>query len=466
LACSDDLKTLISAIPPWAYSGQPPSLNPPGGVTGVTPQQVHFYERLTDPDLGPNGPALLYKFRVMQFGYPPGNPGNPSLVVFTPLTDKITQQQSILNLFKNHTDSQSGVGDPTTFQQNIGIANAFDSAKQQMEGTNQDNFTRFFNSTIQGPVIVDQMKNLLCTPDSIGQMLRSVLDLIAGTSSFTFDHIINLLGGMTIDEFFTTLDGIFSDIAGLFDYVNYIISLDLSQFSFAQAYVQKFTLGQFLASMANGEGRGNCIVRAMLEEFTGSDNLRDAITAINIETGKEERAAEAASEAETEFEKQKAYDSQTKEKEIFFKPVDDDLIMRGIVTGTPTPTPPPIDAATIASIINTINTINSRITTLGNQVQTFLDHMDSNTSSLDGGYFDENFDGGSDGVVLKDSIWSVSQTPTPTPTPTPSPSASPRPRLPPMMRLLLPQPLPLRMVLPPTPNPSPPTSPSEVDGTR
>jgi len=394
LLCSEDLKTLASAIPPWAYNG-------PLGSQEVTPEQAHFYDRIVSV----GGDDLLSKLRTLQFG--------PEIAVGSQptFTDNLTTQQEQMSSFRSHTDAQSGVGDPVTLQRTMGIASAFDSAKQQMEGTDQDNFTRFFNSTIQGPIIIEQMKNLLCIPDSLGQMLRSILDLIASSLPFTLDDIIALFGGMGVDEFFDKLDQMLSDLAGFFEYMNYIISLDLSQFSLAQAYVQRFTLGQFLAAMVNGDGRGNCIMRAMLEEFTGSDNLRDAITAIDIERDKEERAAEAASAAQTESGKQRAYDSQTKEKEMFFEPVSDELILQGIVTGTPTPTPPPIDAATAAMIQAKLVELDARTMSVGYKIVA-LESSTLDDGVHDGGYFAEDQDGGDDGVVPSDSEW---YTPTPTP---------------------------------------------------
>jgi len=407
LLCSDDLKTLASAIPPWWYTGG--SEPGPGGET-ITEEQAHFYNRIIDA----NGTDLLYKLRTLQFGSELALEPTPSF------TDKLTSQQSQITSFKNHTDQQSGVGDPTNFQRTMGIASAYDSAKQQMEGKDQDNFTGFFNSSIQGPIIVDQMKNLLCTPDSLGQILRSILDMIAGSLPFDLDDITDLLGGLDLDDFFDKLDQTLSDLAGFFEYLNYIVSLDLSQFNLAKAYVQKFTLGQFVAAMVRGDGRGNCIMRAMLEEFTGSDNLRDAISTIDVERDKEERAAAQASEAKTESGKQRAYDSQTTDKEKFFEPVDDDLILQGIETSTPTPTPPPIDEATAAMIRLRLLELDQRTMVLGYTVRDLI--VTTPTPEIccevvDGGYFDEGASGGSDGVVPRDSEW---YTPTPTPTPTPS----------------------------------------------
>lgn len=398
LLCSEDLKTLTSSIPPWIYDGT-------SGSEDVTPEQEHFYNRITSV----GGTDLLSKLRTLQYGPESAFGSQPTL------TDKLTTQQEQMGAFKSHTDQQSGVGDPVTFQRTMGIASAYDSAKQQMEGKDQDNFTGFFNSTIQGPIVVEQMKNLLCNPDSLGQILRNILDLIAGSLPFTLDDIANLLGGMAIDEFFDKLDQMFSDLAGFFEYLNYIVSLDLSQFSLAQVYVQKFTLGQFLAAMVNGDGRGNCIMRAMLEEFTGSDNLRDAITAIDIERDKEERAAAAASAAQTESGKQRAYDSETKEKEIFFEPVPDELILQGVVTGTPTPTPPPIDSETAAMIQAKLLELDQRTMSVGYRVASMVTPT-PDTGELDGGYFNEGEDGGEDGIVPSDSEWY-------TPTPTPSPSS-------------------------------------------
>jgi hypothetical protein len=402
LLCSEDLKTLVSAIPPWAYDGT-------SGSADVTPDQQNFYNRIT----GVGGGDLLSKLRTLQYGPESSFGSQPTF------TDNLTNQQIQMSAFKSHTDDQSGVGDPVAFQRTMGIASAYDSSKQQMEGTDQDNFTGFFNSSIQGPIIVDQMKNLLCNRDSVGQILRSILDLIAGSLPFTLDDIAALLGGLSIDEFFDNLDQMLSELAGFFEYLNYIVSLDLSQFSLAEAYIQKFTLGQFLAAMVNGDGRGNCIMRAMLEEFTGSDNLRDAITAIDIERDKEERAAAAASDAQTESGKQRAYDSETKEKEIFFEPVPDELILQGVVTGTPTPTPPPIDAATAAMIQDRLSQLDARTMSLGYEQERLrnltLVAPTSTPEFLDGGYFNEDEEGGEDGLVPSDSEWYSPPTPTPTP---------------------------------------------------
>jgi hypothetical protein len=187
----------------------------------------------------------------------------------------------------------------------------------------------------------------------------------------------------------------------------------------AEAYIQKFTLGQALAAMVNGDGRGNCIMRAMLEEFTGSDNLRDAITAIDVERDKEQRAAEVASAAQTESGKQRAYDSQTKEKEVFFEPVPDELVLQGIVTGTPTPTPPPIDAATAAMIQAKLSQLDARTMSLGYEQERLrnltLVAPTPTPEFLDGGYFNEDEEGGEDGIVPSDSEWYSPPTPTPTP---------------------------------------------------
>lgn len=399
--CSEDLKTLASSIPPWTYDGN-------SGSEDVTPEQEHFYDRI----VGAGGTGLLSKLRTLQFG------SESAFGSQETFTDKLTSQQERMSSFKSHTDQQSGAGDPVAFQRTMGIASAYDSAKQQMEGQDQDNFTGFFNSTIQGPIIIEQMKNLLCIPDSLGQILRSILDLIAGSLPFTLDDITNLLGGLELDEFFEKLDQMLSDMAGFFEYLNYIVSLDLSQFSLAQAYVQKFTLGQFMAAIVKGDGRGNCIMRAMLEEFTGSDNLRDAITAIDVERDKEERAAAAASDAQTESGKQRAYDSQTEDKEIFFEPVPDELILQGIVTGTPTPTPPPIDAATAALIQAKLLELDARTMQVGYEQQRLaMIVTPTPDGEVDGGYFDEGAAGGSDGVVASDSEWYTPTTPTPTPTP-------------------------------------------------
>jgi hypothetical protein len=280
--------------------------------------------------------------------------------------------------------------------------------------------TGFFNSTIQGPIIVQQMLNLLCVPDSLGQILRNILDLIAGILPFTLDDIIGLLGGMSLDAFFDKLDQMLSDMAGFFEYLNYIVSLDLSRFSLAQAYVQKFTLGQFLAAIVNGDGRGNCIMRAMLEEFTGSDNLRDAITAIDIERDKEQKATAAAASATTELGKDRANKQKKTDKEIFFEPVADELIFEGVVTGTPTPTPA-LDPQTVALLEQKLAEIEQRTLQVGYRVASLESNQVTPTPDdgiHDGGFFDEDASGGSDGVIV---VGWPSPTPTQTPTPTPSP---------------------------------------------
>lgn len=283
----------------------------------------------------------------------------------------------------------------------MGIASAYDSARQQMEGTDQDNFTRFFNSTLQGPIILEQMNNLLCVPDSIGFALRQMLELIASNLPFTLDDIAALLGG-DIDEFFDKLDLILSQLALFIEYLNFIVDTDLSQFNLAQAYVQRFTVGQFVASMVRGDGRGNCIMRAMLEEFTGSDNLRDAITAIDIERGKEESAQEQTSESETESGKQRAYDSQITEKEMFFKPVEDALIL------FPTSPPPALDAATALRIQSKLAELDQRTMTLGYGLSNLFNASTPTPPMppmVDGGFFAENSTGGPDQVIPIDSPW-------------------------------------------------------------
>lgn len=403
LLCSEDLKTLIAQIPPWGYDGTGT------GNTDVTPEQEHFYDRITSV----GGNDLLDKLRTLQYG------PEAAFGTQTTLTDTMTSQQSSMNSFKDHTDQQSGVGDPTTFMRTMGVANGYDSAKQQMEGKDQDNFTGFFNSTIQGPVIIGQMQNILCSPDSLGQLLRTILDLIAGILPFSLDDITGLLG-MGIDAFFDELDQLFSQLAGFFEYLNYLVSLDLSQFSLGQVYIQKFTLGQFLASIARGDGRGNCIMRAMLEEFTGSDNMRDAITAVQIEKDKEEKAAAAAAASSSESGKERANAQKNTDKEIFFEPVPDELILQGVITGTPTPTPPALDEVTAREIVNKLLELDQRTMEVGYRIAMIVTPT-LEEGILDGGYFDENSSGGSDTVVPVDSEW-ASPSPTPTVTPSPSPS--------------------------------------------
>lgn len=392
ILCTQDLKTLVSAIPPWAYNGV---------GEGATQEQQHFFHRLMSVD----GGGLLDNLRTLQFG----PQSAPSTETFS---DKLQNQATDATDFKSHTDKQSGVGDPSTLQSTMGIASAYDSARQQMEGTDQDNFTRFFNSTLQGPIILEQMNNLLCVPDSIGFALRQMLELIAGVLPFSLDDIAALLGG-NIDEFFGNLDLILSQLAGFVEYLNYIVDTDLSQFNLAQAYVQRFTVGQFVASMVRGDGRGNCIMRAMLEEFTGSDNLRDAITAINIERDKEESAQEQTSESETESGKQRAYDSQITEKEMFFKPVEDDLVLAGFEFPTGPSSPPPIDAATALRIQSKLAELDQRTMMLGYGLSDLINAPAPTApvdKMVDGGFFAENSTGGPDQIIPIDSQWYSSST--------------------------------------------------------
>ena len=393
ILCTQDLETLVKAIPPWAYNGV---------GEGATQEQQHFFQRLMAAD--PGG-GLLAKLRTLQFG----PESAPSTETFS---DKLRNQATDATDFKSHTDKQSGVGDPSTLQSTMGIASAYDSARQQMEGTDQDNFTRFFNSTLQGPIILEQMNNLLCVPDSIGFALRQMLNLIASQVPFTLDDIAALLGG-NIEEFFVKLDLILSQLAGFIEYLNFIVDTDLSQFNLAQAYVQRFTVGQFVASMVRGDGRGNCIMRAMLEEFTGSDNLRDAITAINIERDKEESAQEQTSESETESGKQRAYDSQITEKEMFFKPVEDDLVLAGFEFPTGPSSPPPIDAATALRIQSKLAELDQRTMMLGYGLSDLINAPAPTApvdKMVDGGFFAENSTGGPDQIIPIDSQWYSSST--------------------------------------------------------
>jgi hypothetical protein len=112
------------------------------------------------------------------------------------------------------------------------------------------------------------------------------------------------------------------------------------------------------------DAQDNALLTPILARRTGP-----AGDCYDIERDKEERAAAAASAAQTESGKQRAYDSQTKEKEMFFEPVPDDLILQGIVTGTPTPTPPPIDAATAAMIQAKLLELDARTMTVGYEQQ-------------------------------------------------------------------------------------------------
>lgn len=355
LLCTDDLRNLLGSIPPWLYNGQGVGqiVTTDGIIINVTPQQAYFYQRITSV----GGEELLQKLRTLQYG-PASNA--ISDIGGNTLSDTIGSQQESVNAFKHHTDQQSGVGDPTTFMRTLGMAAGFDDAKQQMEGGNRDNFSTLFNSTIQGPIVVDQMRRLLCEPNSLGQLLARILDLIASSLPFSYDDIIALFGGLGIDDFFAQIDSIFSQMANLVDFLNYLVSLDFSRFQFAQAFTSKYTLGQFLAAIIRGEGRGNCITRGMLEQFTGNETLRGAISTIDIEKDKEERSARALARATTEADRQRASQIANNDKEIFFDEVPEDLVYRGFditgpsepITGSPDPepTPPPIDPETLRLI--------------------------------------------------------------------------------------------------------------------
>lgn len=417
LLCSDDLKRLVDQIPPWWYDGTS-TTNPSNPQDQVTPEQQYFFGRLAG--LGADGSDLLSRLRTLQFG------PEAALGTTPTLSQNLTSQQSSINSFKSHTDQQSGVGDPNTFMRTMGVASAYDSAKQQMEGKDQDNFTGFFNSTIQGPVIVDQMKKLLCEPDSIGRILRDLLDLIAGALGLNLDAINGLLGGMGLDEFFNKLNDMFGVLANFFEYLNYLVSLDLSRFNLAQAYISKFTLGQFLAAIARGDGRGNCIMRALMEEFTGSESLRDSISQIRLEKEKEERMQAAAAGAalavdtatqarsganETGKEKRmKRNKKEEVDKEVFYEPVSDDLVLAGVITGEA----PPIDSQTAALIQERIHMLEIRTYELGYRIATTV-IVTPEPPSLDAGFFNEDETGGSDGVIPVDSSWYTTP-PTPTPT--------------------------------------------------
>ena len=417
LLCSDDLKRLVDQIPPWWYDGTS-TTNPSNPQEQVTPEQQYFFGRLAG--LGSDGSDLLSRLRTLQFGPEAALGTSPTL------SQNLTSQQSSMNSFKSHTDQQSGVGDPNTFMRTMGVASAYDSAKQQMEGKDQDNFTGFFNSTIQGPVIVDQMKKLLCEPDSIGRILRDLLDLIAGALGLNLDAINGLLGGMGLDEFFNKLNDMFGVLANFFEYLNYLVSLDLSRFNLAQAYISKFTLGQFLAAIARGDGRGNCIMRAMMEEFTGGESLRESISQIRLEKDKEDKKQAAAAGAAlagenagsvNETGKNKRIKKSQKEevdKEVFYEPVSDELVLEGVITGEA----PPVDSQTAALIQERLAQLESRTYTLGYRIATLPTPTPAPFNVLDGGYFYEDATGGLDGVVPVDSEWA---TPIPTGTPGPEP---------------------------------------------
>ena len=397
LLCTDDLKRLIEMIPPWGYNG--PGSNPQvnGVPVTVTPAQAYFYERITSV----GGTELLTKLRTLQYG---GEAQfSSSATQQQTLSNTIGSQQQSMNEFKTHTDNQSGVGDPTTFMRTMGLATAFDSGKQQMEGQNQDNFSSFFNSTIQGPIVVDQMRKILCEPDAIGQALARLLALIASALPFSLDDLVGLLGGLSLDEFFAKLDGVFSQLASFFEYLNYLVSLDFSRFQFAQLWVTKYTLGQFLAALVRGEGRGNCIMRALLEEFTGSENLRGAIQSIDLERKREERRSRQFAAATSEAERQRINEEIKQEKEVFFEPVPEDLIYQGTITGTPAPTTgpsdpeqPELDSTTTQLIAQKLAEIDQRTMQMGYQILELV-MLVPTPKPMDGGYFNE-FQFDTDGV--------------------------------------------------------------------
>jgi len=369
--CSDELRGFLNSIPPWLYNGQGAGqIATVDGFVQVTPQQAYFYERLVSV----GGTQFLNKLRTLQYG--PPEMGIQELGQTQTLTDRMGNQAQSLQDFKTHTDNQSGTGDPITFMRTMGLANSYDSAKQQLEGRNEDNFTQFFNSTIQGPVLVDQMRNLLCNQNSLGQVLARILDLIAGALPFSLDDIDALLGGMAVDEFFNKLDILFGQLATIFEYLNYLVSLDFSRFQFAQAFISRYTLGQFLAAAVRGEGRGNCMTRAVLEEFTGNETLRGAISAIDLERQREESRATASASASTEIGKERTA-ALPPEKEIFFEPIPEDLIAVTGSTGTtgstgpetpepsPTITPPPLDPETVRLIREKLDEVDRRTMILG-----------------------------------------------------------------------------------------------------
>jgi hypothetical protein len=411
LLCSDELKGLVSQIPPWWYDGTS-TTNPNNPQEEVTPEQQYFYGRLAG--LGADGSDLLTRLRTLQFGPEAALGTSPTL------TDNLTTQQGSITQFKNHTDQQSGVGDPNTFMRTMGTASAYDSAKQQMEGKDQDNFTGFFNSTIQGPVIIDQMKKLLCEPDSIGRILRDLLSLIASLLPLNLDALNGILGGRSLDDFFNKLNEMFGVLASFFEYLNYLVSLDLSRFNLAQAYISKFTLGQFLAAIARGDGRGNCIMRAMMEEFTGGESLRESISQIRLEKDKEDKKQAAAAAAtedtaaqaragvnETGKDKRiKRAKQEEVDKEVFYEPVSDELVLEGVITGEA----PPVDSQTAALIQERLALLESRTYYLGYRIAVLPTPTPGPgstpiTGGVDGGYFSEDSLGGPDGVIPSDSEW-------------------------------------------------------------
>ena len=405
LGCSTDLKTLVSSIPPWIYHGGGGGL---AGNGGVTPEQIHFYERLRTVE-GSDGP-ILAKLRTMQFG-PESSVGS-----FTTFTDRIASQQTSMNAFKTLTDNQSGTGDPIEYMKTLGVANTYNTAKQQMEGGTADNFSSFFNSVIQGPTVVDKIQGLLCTPNSIGNILNQVLNMIAGALPFGLDNLNALFGGAGVDAFFNGVDGMISQMAGMIEYANYILTLDMNQITLGQLYVTQFTLGQFLAAGVRGEGYGNCIQRAMLEQFTGSDNVHDAIAAIDLETKQSENFTESAVEAVTNIGKDKARKLQeiarSQTKELFFPPIPDSVILRSLAA-SPSPTPVPYSHEDINELTRRILELEGRLWQIGYAViEGNHDH------GSDGGYFNE-YDTDTDGISPADGP-PVSPTPTPTPTPTPA----------------------------------------------
>ena len=425
LGCSTDLKTLVSSIPPWIYQG---------GVNdqGITPEQIYFYERLEAVE-GPDGP-ILAKLRTMQFG--PESPVGP----FTTFTDRIASQQTNMNAFKTITDNQSGTGDPIEYMKTLGVADAYNTAKQQMEGGTADNFSSFFNSVIQGPTVVDKIQGLLCTPNSIGNILNQVLNMIAGALPFGLDDLNALFGGPGMDEFFDGVDFMISQMAGMIEYANYILEMDMNQASLGQLYVTQFTLGQFLAAGVRGEGYGNCIQRAMLEQFTGSDNVHDAIAAIDLETQQSENSTTPAVEtviadigkvgkvgkviAPSRLDRARKLEemSRSNTKELFFPPIPDAVILRSSLPISPTPTPVPYSHEDINELTRRILELEGRLWEIGYAVIEGGDNHDS-----DAGYFNE-YATDTDGIAPADAP-PVSPTPSPTRSPSPSPTPSPTPSL-------------------------------------
>ena len=432
LLCTRDLQELLNRIPDWDYNGV--------GVAGgnATPDQEYFYDRLASQGAG--GIELLNRLRTIQYGPQAAFVGGQTATLSARLGDQTTKVET----FKEHTDNQSGAGDPIAFMRTMSIAQAFNTSKQQMEGGNNDNFSTMFNSSVQGPAIIDKMRDLLCTPNSLGRILDEILSIIAGLLPFSLDDLIGLLGGRSWDEFFNQLDSMFSQLASFVEFLNYLVQIDFSRFTFANNYLIKKNLGEYLAALVRGQGRGaNCVQRAMMEQFLGSDNLKDAIRKIDIEEQEEEKRTAAAAQEETPSGKEKATKKQAqniKPKEEFFPPPTDEQInaglpqpeqrKAGLLVGANPESPDFVFDEEVEKVILPLTTnleeLETRIIQLEERLyQTrilLLGITGGEENNNDGGYFNEDASGGPDSVILQGVVW---PTPTPTITPTHTPTPTP-----------------------------------------